>query len=99
MTRNYCPLQFGGTDDSKYLAMQFGDENEGAAVIYKREKVKKDEFLLVFNCLDKGKTYEIYDIDSPGSIITKTGGELMSGGIKLNIAETPKAVIVRYTAV
>lgn len=99
MTRNYCPLQFGGTDASKYLAMQFGDENEGAAVIYKREKVKKDEFLLVFNCLDKGKTYEIYDIDSPGSIITKTGGELMSGGIKLNIAETPKAVIVRYTAV
>lgn len=98
MTRNYCPLQFGGTDFSKYLAMQFGDENEGAAVIYKREKVKKDEFNLIFNCLDADQEYEVYDIDSPGDIITKTGKELMTGGIMLNITDTPKAVIVRYRA-
>ncbi len=99
MTRNYSPICFGGTDPSKYHAMQFGDGNEGAAVIYKREKVKNDEFKLVFNFLDTDKEYEIFDIDAPDNIIRKQGKELMTEGINLQISETPKAVIVKYKAV
>ena len=96
MTGNYYPLQYGGTDTSKLLAMQFGNRSEGAAIIYRREKVKKDEFNLILSCLDADKEYEVYDIDLPDDVITITGKELMTDGIILNISETPKAVIIRY---
>ena len=96
MTGNYYPLRYGGTDLWKILAMQFGDESEGAAVIYKRENVKEDEFRLILNGLDPDAEYEIYDYDSPGKVTSVKGSELMTKGIGIKIPESPKAVIVNY---
>ena len=96
MTKNYYPLRYGGTDLEKILAMQFGDENEGAALIYKREKVKEDEFLLVLNGLDPDSEYEVYDFDFPDKVTSAKGSELMTEGIVIKIPDSPEAAIVNY---
>lgn len=100
MLGNYYPLTYGGLDTSKYLAMQF-DENaaEGMALIYKRENVANNTYLLKLNGLDPDKTYELYDYDNPEEKITLTGEKLMSDGYEITINDTPKAVIMLYKAV
>jgi len=99
MDKNYYPIEYGGLDTSKYLAMQFGDENEGVAFVYKREDVKKNTYTLVLNGLSPNEKYEYYDYDYPDNVSASTGSELMSKGITLTINETPKAVIVMYKKV
>ncbi len=96
MTDKYYPLTLGGMDMSKFVAMQFGSGDEGAALIYKRENVKNDTYTLKLNGLYEDKTYEVYDIDAPEKIYTLTGAELMSDGLSLSITETPKAVVAKY---
>ncbi len=96
MTRNYYPLSYAGTALDKILAMQFGDSDEGAAVIYKRENVKTSEFRLALNGLSLDKEYEIYDIDSPDDVKTVRGSVLMTEGVVISIADSPKAAIVNY---
>lgn len=98
MDDNYYPLTYGGLDLTKYHAMQYGSDAEGAAIIYKRENVTDDNYTLILNGLDPDKTYVYYDYDDPDVKLEKTGEELMTNGIKLNITETPKAVIICYAA-
>lgn len=97
MTENYYPLTYGGTDLTKYLAMQFGSEKEGTATIYKREKVKSDSYRLVLNGLKPDSSYEIYNIDKPETVCTMSGSQLMSVGVTITIKDTPKAVVMMYT--
>jgi alpha-galactosidase len=97
MTGNYFPLTYGGTNRSRFLAMQFGSGDEGAAVIYKREKVKENSYTLVLNGLEPERIYRVTDIDSPGVLCEKTGEELMTGGINLTISDTPKAAVIKYS--
>ncbi len=97
MTENYYPLKYGGTDLKKTLAMQFGSESEGAAIIYKREKVSDDEFRLVLSGLIPDAEYSYYDIDNPAAGGTAKGSALMSDGVTIRISDTPKAAIVNYT--
>ncbi len=96
MTQNYFPLTYGGLDLDKYLAMQFGSEKEGAALIYKRENVKNNSYVLKLNGLETDTMYEIYDIDSPDKIYTLDGAQLMDSGLKISINETPEAVVMMY---
>ena len=96
MTENYYPLKYGGTDLKKTLAMQFGSESEGAAIIYKREKVSDDEFRLVLSGLIPDAEYSYYDIDNPAAGGTAKGSALMSDGVTIKISDTPKAAIVNY---
>ncbi len=98
MVGNYYPLTYGGTDTSKILAMQFGDGDEGTALIYKRENVTENKYTLKLNGLDPEKTYVIYDYDSPEVTSEMTGKDLMETGVELTISETPKAVIMIYKA-
>jgi len=97
MTRNYYPLAYGGVDLTKYLAMQFGDGTEGAALIYKREQVVDGSFLLILNGLSEEKTYIVSNFDNPDETYVMTGKELMTVGIMLSIKETPKAAIYLYS--
>lgn len=97
MAKNYYPIVYGGYDITKYLAMQFGDEAEGAAIIYKRESVETGEFLLTLNGLDPNKTYKLSNFDDPDENYILNGKELMENGIKLTISETPKAFIMMYS--
>lgn len=99
MLGNYYPLTYGGTDTSRYLAMQFDkDANEGMALIYKRENVSDNTYKLKLNGLDSEKTYELYDYDTPDLKLTFTGKQLMNDGYEMTITETPKAVIMLYKA-
>lgn len=99
MVGNYYPIENGGLDTSRYLAMQFDkDALSGTALIYKRENVKENTYLLKLNGLDPNATYEYYDYDNPDVKYEKSGKELMTSGVELNIEETPKAVIILYNA-
>lgn len=100
MVGNYYPLACGKLDTEKYLAMQFDtDAQEGMALIYKRENVKENTYHLVLNGLESDTLYEVYDYDLPEVKIRKTGKQLMTEGMTLTINDTPKAVIVLYSAV
>ncbi|MBR6634216.1 MAG: alpha-galactosidase, partial [Clostridia bacterium] len=100
MVGNYYPLTYGGTDTSKYHAMQFDtDASEGMALIYKRENVRNNTYTLKLNGLDSDTVYTLYDYDKPETVYEMTGEKLMSEGLELTINDTPKAVIVLYLAV
>ncbi len=97
MAENYYPLTYGGTDTSRYLAMQFDkDGTSGMALIYKRENVTEKTYRLVLNGLESGSTYKVYNYDTPETVITKTGSTLMTEGITLTINDSPKAEIIMY---
>lgn len=96
MTENYYPLTYGGLELDKYLAMQFGTENEGAALIYKREKVTNNRYVLKLNGLEPDTMYELYDIDSPENVYRLNGTQLMTDGLTISIKDTPKAVVMMY---
>ena len=96
MAENYYPLTYGGLDTEKYLAMQFGESDEGTAIIYKREDVKSEHYTLKLNGLNPDNDYELYDIDEPETFYTLKGSELMSEGLVLTITDTPKAVVIMY---
>ena len=96
MTENYYPLTYGGLSLDRYLAMQFGNENEGATIIYKRENVRNDSYTLKLNGLDPDKTYSVFDMDNPDTVYKLTGKVLMGSGITFRIKGTPKAAIIMY---
>ncbi|MBQ6020807.1 MAG: alpha-galactosidase [Clostridia bacterium] len=99
MTKNYYPLICGARDLDKYLAMQYGDGDSGAALIYKREKVASDICHITLNGLDPAREYEVFDDDCHENVTVKTGEALMTGGIDLPITETPKAVVLIYRVI
>lgn len=94
--KNYFPLYYGGADKSDWLAMEYGDESEGFAVIFRRENVKDNKFLLKLSGLDKSSEYEVFDYDNQDEIITKSGAKLMNSGITITVNEAPKAAMYVY---
>ena len=98
LTKNYFPLAYGGMNEKKLLAMQFGDEASGCALIYRREKVKDDSWQLRLNGLDPQTTYAVSDYDAPGQVKTMTGEALMTEGLSVPFTEAPKCAIVLYKA-
>lgn len=96
MAENYYPLLYGGRDQTKYLAMQFGSDAAGAALIYKREQVGNTACTVVLSGLSPAASYIVYDFDHPEAKTVKTGEELMTGGLTHTVPETPKAVILLY---
>ena len=97
MTENYFPLTCGGTDTKRFLAMQFGSQAAGAALIYKREKVSADTYTLRLNGLSPDGTYVLTDTDDPAFSQTASGRELMENGVTLHIAQAPEARIILYS--
>lgn len=98
MDENYYPLRYAGLDLTEWQASQYGTDAEGFAVIYKRENVEQNNFNIKLNGLDPDKTYVYYDYDKPETKYEMTGAELMAKGVDLEITETPKAVIILYSA-
>lgn len=94
--KNYFPLTYGGADAEKYLAFQFGDSTEGAALIYRRENVEENKYQLVLNGLSAESNYEIRDYDNQESVAVFSGAKLMSEGITITVADAPKCEIVLY---
>ena len=101
MSGNYYPLDFGSFDKDKMLAMQFSssDATSGTALVYKRSEVKDSEYTVKFNGLIPSGNYNVYDIDTPETVYTLTGEEMMSSGITLKLPEGRKAIILMFNAV
>ncbi len=97
LTKNYYPIVYGGADTTKYHAMQFGDEKEGAAMIYKRSNVENDSFTLTFNGLSSRKIYCVSNFDDPTEEYFMSGNDLMEKGISITVSETPKVAIYVYS--
>ncbi len=100
MGGNYYPIEFGSFDKDKILAMQFDSEagKEGTALIYKRENVKDDEYIVKFNGLSDEVIYNVYDIDNPDEIKTLSGKQLMNDGVAIDLPDGEKAIILMYKA-
>ncbi len=100
MTGNYYPLDFGSFDNDKMLAMQFSttDALAGTALIYKRAEVAETEYTVKLNGLLPSQAYSVYDIDSPETVYSLTGEELMNEGITLKLPDGEKAIILMYNA-
>ncbi len=100
MAGNYYPLDFGSFDKDKMLAMEYisDDALSGTALIYKRSEVNDSEYTVKFNGLIASKTYDIYDIDSPEKIYSKTGKELMSEGLTIALPDGEKAIFLMFSA-
>lgn len=97
MTKRYFPLAGGGTDDSKALAMQFGDAESGSAMLYLR-KSTAPSYQLRLNGLSPDKAYVLTDPDDPTFLVRETGQTLMETGVTLTAAALPHAFILSYTA-
>lgn len=100
MNEKYYPLESGTYLKNKILAMQYSDNNaeNGFALVYKRIDVKETEYTLKLNGLKTDVQYEVYDIDSPETVYTLTGEELMHDGIELKLPEGEKAFIIMFSA-
>ncbi len=100
MGGKYYPLEFGSFDSNKMHAMQFSTDDAlaGTAFIYKRTDVKDTEHTVKLNGLIEKETYKVYDIDNPEKIYSLSGKELMEDGIKLDLPEGPKAIILMFNA-
>ena len=96
MAENYFPLTYGGLKTNRFHAMQYGTENAGMALVYKRENVKETSYTVQLNGLDANAAYTVWDYDNPDAVRTLTGQELMQTGVAFSIPDAPKAVIVRY---
>ena len=97
LDKNYYPLTNGLQNTDSFHGMQYGDGDQGVALIYKREDVKENEYRLVLNGLSPEKIYTVSDYDGINETLTLSGNELMTKGIVLRIDETPKAVIIQYS--
>ena len=100
MAGNYYPLDFGSFDKDKMLAMQYSADDglSGTVLIYKRADVNDSEYNVKLNGLVMSKTYSIYDIDTPETVHTMTGEELMTNGITIALPDGEKAIILMYNA-
>lgn len=97
MTQRYFPLTYGGTDSKRFLAMQFGSETAGAAMVYKRADVPSKTYSLRLNGLYPDRLYTITDMDDPTYPIVVEGSELMGSGVMLPIPDAPYAKVLQYS--
>ena len=100
MAGRYYPLDFGSFDKNKMHAMQYSTDDglAGTALIYKRPDVAKTEYTVKLNGLAPAKTYNIYDIDTPETVYTVTGEELMNKGLSISLPDGEKAIFLMYNA-
>ena len=95
MTKRYFPLTTGGTDDSKVLAMQFGDGESGTALVYCRAKAPQS-CQIRLNGLVPDATYTLTNPDDPAFTTEATGRALMENGVSLTAAQLPAAFVLYY---
>lgn len=99
MEKNYYPLAYGGVDTSEVLAMQFGDETEGFAAVYKRADVKDDTFLLKLSGLSEETVYSVVNKDTSEEIAHAKGEALMGDGVSVSLSsDGEKAFLFDYKA-
>lgn len=96
MNKNFYPISFGGTKLDSITAMQYGDEEKGFAVIYKRQNVAEDSLNFSLSGLAPGAMYSVYDYDSPENVSVYSGAELMNNALTVPFATGSQAIIIEY---
>ena len=99
MAQRYFPLTCGGPRQDTLLAMQFGDETAGAALIYHRPQAKDGSYLLRCSGLEPETTYRLTDLDDPAFSAALTGQALMETGVSVTLQAAPSAAVIFYEAV
>lgn len=97
MNKNFYPISFGGTRFDTVTAMQYGDEEKGFAVIYKRQDVSESSLTFSLSGLIPDAKYSVYDYDSPDNTVLYTGDELMNNALTVLFAEGSQAIIIEYS--
>ena len=95
MARRYFPLTPGSTGEGEVLAMQFGDEEAGAALLFRRAKAPA-AFLLRLSGLEEDAVYTLADADDPAFAVTLPGAALRKDGVTVAFGHAPEAKLVRY---
>ncbi|MBR6780346.1 MAG: alpha-galactosidase, partial [Clostridia bacterium] len=95
--QNFFPLSFGGTDPKKITAMQYGDKTAGCALIYAHAEHEADSFTVYFSGLQEDAVYTVTDADTPDTVVSFSGSELMAGAYSVSFPEGRKAVVLNYT--
>ncbi len=93
----YFPLSYGGMHTDRFLAMQYGDANEGVALIYKRENVRSDVYNIRFSGLQSDAMYTVRNYDDAEKATVYSGAKLMGEGLTVSIPDTPKCAIMLYS--
>lgn len=94
---NFYPISFGGTDKGRITAMQYGTEDKGFAVIYKRSEVTGQDFGFRLSGLLTDGIYTVFDYDNPGEKTEHTGSELMNEGLSVQFTPGDQAIIIEYS--
>ena len=96
MVKNFYPISFGGVDAKKITAMQYGDDTDGEALIYKHKDAASGAYAVVLSGLSATASYTVYDTDASDASEILTGAQLMRGAFTVDLPEGEKAVIVKY---
>lgn len=99
MMKDFYPIDFGATDPKKVTAMQYGDETEGCALIYKHSEAGSGRYQLRFNGLNEDISYIVTDRDHPEMQAEISGEKLMSGEYSIEFPDGKKAFVIRYEAI
>ncbi len=91
--KNYYPLTPCTMADDQTIAMQFGDEKEGAVLVFSREKSKAGIKTIAMNGLRKNGNYTLKTIEGD-DVVTASGSALMSGGFSLSTDKRTAYIII-----
>lgn len=96
MNGNFYPIAFGGVDFDKVTAMQYGTQDKGFAIIYKRRDVKTESMTFSLSGLDEDSDYIVYNYDIPDDVKSYTGAELMNKTLDIPFGTGEQAIIIEY---
>ena len=98
LTKDYYPLTPYDSGDSCWMAWQYNDpaDTSGIIQVFRRKNSDRTSQTFFLSGLDPEKTYTVTDSDT-GESVTKTGYELMTSGLTVDIPEKRSSVILKYS--
>ena len=95
---DYYPLTPYSYEDNTWMAWQFDREDLGKGLVqaFRRTNSTNGNITLRLQGLIPQANYVVKNVDVPGTT-TKTGSELMTSGLIINIATAPGSVLITYT--
>ena len=98
LTKDYYPLTPYDSGDSCWMAWQYCDpaDTSGIIQVFRRKNSDRTSQTFFLSGLDPEKTYTLTDSDT-GESVKKTGRELMTSGLTVDIPEKRSSVIIKYS--
>ncbi len=95
--QDYYPLVPFSRENGSWCASQYHDPDTQSGVIlaFRRAACPFDSVTVKLSGLDAARTYTFTDADT-GAVFSASGRELMSGGLRLTIAETRGSLLLKY---